>query len=353
MSRGRLLRHTTSRYGDPSDEEYDSELDGSFDFDNDDNASNSGSDVTSYRSSESDLPNEAVEDNGWVHVNPVDASLPDTRHSADIPFIEEPAGLRPGTDGQRPAFASPMDCFKALIDNSVIKHLVDSTNDRAREYLGSNPNRKVNGIKWVNVTEGVMYIFLAFCMIMGIVKLPKISDYWSHDPVFGGPPIFVGRVMSRNKFQNIMKFLRFTRSEEVRDYHKPSHIESFLKLLRQKCKELIFVGLHIAIDESLIAWKGRLLFKQFIKTKRSRYGIKVFFLCPGAPDWQGFSYDFEVYYGKDSSMHEIEAGQTLSKSEQVVLQLMMDLLHAGRHVITDNWYTSVRLANELLRCRTF
>ena len=60
-----------------------------------------------------------------------------------------------------------------------------------------------------------------------------------------------------------------------------THIEPFLDLLRQKCQEHVNPGIHIAIDEALILWKGRLRFRQFIKTKRSRFGIKVFLPVQG------------------------------------------------------------------------
>ena len=36
---------------------------------------------------------------------------------------------------------------------------------------------------------------------------------------------------------------------------------------------------NLCIDESLILFKGRLSFKQYIPSKRSRFGIKLFILC--------------------------------------------------------------------------
>ena len=104
-------------------------------------------------------------------------------------------------------------------------------------------------------------------------------------------------------------------------------------------------------------YKGRLFFKQFIKTKRARFGIKIFFVCPGHPDWQGFSWDFEIYYGAgteysvedDPDLEEDDPrGSELTKSEAIVVYLMQGLLGQDRHVIVDNWYASLRLAIYLL-----
>lgn len=36
---------------------------------------------------------------------------------------------------------------------------------------------------------------------------------------------------------------------------------------------------QLAVDESLMMWKDRLLFRQYIPMKRARFGIKFFCLC--------------------------------------------------------------------------
>ena len=125
-----------------------------------------------------------------------------------------------------------------------------------------------------------------------------------------------------------------------------------MDLLEEKSTTLIDPGLNIAIDEALILWKGKLLFKQFIRTKRSRFGIKVFFTCPGDTKWQGYCYKFKIYYGKEAEYNVPEAGAELSKSEVIVIDMMSGLLDCGRHVVTDNWYSSLRLARALLAKKT-
>ena len=47
-----------------------------------------------------------------------------------------------------------------------------------------------------------------------------------------------------------------------------------------------------------------------------------------------------------------EAGAELSKSEVIVIDMMSGLLDCGRHVVTDNWYSSLRLARALLEKNT-
>ena len=123
--------------------------------------------------------------------------------------------------------------------------------------------------------------------------------------------------------------------------------EPFLDLLRHRSQSLMRPSRHIAIDEALILWKGRLGFRQFIKIKRARFGIKVFVLCPTGKGWDGYSWNFEVYYGKGNYKNQDPAASNLSVSEDIVVHLMKDLLDHGCHVVTDNWYTSIRLSDYL------
>ena len=79
-----LERHHHTYYGDATDGSgYDSELDGSYVPGED--ASNSSSDISNYRSSESDQPNEPLLSEGWQHVTAIDDVL-DTHGQPDIPF---------------------------------------------------------------------------------------------------------------------------------------------------------------------------------------------------------------------------------------------------------------------------
>lgn len=86
---------------------------------------------------------------------------------------------------------------------------------------------------------------------------------------------------------------------------------------------------NLCIDESVILFDGRLLFRQYLKNKRHRYGIKIFKLCV---------YDgFRTYAGK-------EAIPELEVSTNIFLEMTQQYLNFGRTIYTNNWYTSVKLA---------
>ena len=148
-----------------------------------------------------------------------------------------------------------------LFDPVVVQHIVDCTNDRADVVLGDDTDHKTNGLKWTAVDVPTMYVFFALVIIMGVIKIPCVAWYWNHAPSFGGPKLFCKHVMSRNKYMNIMKFLRLSHVSDVIKANPRTRIEPFLDLLRSRCKKMLKPGEHITIDEALILWKSRLLFK--------------------------------------------------------------------------------------------
>lgn len=93
----------------------------------------------------------------------------------------------------------------------------------------------------------------------------------------------------------------------------------------------------IAVDETMVAYRGRLNFKQYIPGKAHKYGVKLFKLC----GVNGYTYNIEIYAGKDQT-----DGSGLGC--RVVVDFSSIYLNSGRTIITDNFYTSLNLANELL-----
>ncbi|CAL4067933.1 unnamed protein product, partial [Meganyctiphanes norvegica] len=110
--------------------------------------------------------------------------------------------------------------------------------------------------------------------------LPGIRNYWEHGPLLGGSKVFCAKVMSRNRFMSIQKFLRFSDPGEVNKKNPQTRIEPFLDLLRERCQMVLHPGSEVTVDESLLLWKGLLKFKQCNRSKRARFGIKVYFNCP-------------------------------------------------------------------------
>ena len=124
--------------------------------------------------------------------------------------------------------------------------------------------------------------------------------------------------------------------------------------LAAKFQELFTPSANISIDEFLLLFKGRLVWRQYIPLKRSRFGIKIYALCDSET---GYTYQFRVYTGAADPATDITNDlppdcQTMLSSEQIVIWLMEPLLNKGYNLYTDNYYTSVPLSMYLLSQQT-
>lgn len=91
----------------------------------------------------------------------------------------------------------------------------------------------------------------------------------------------------------------------------------------------------------MIPFRGRLSFRQYDKSKRHKYGIKLFKVCTNP----GYTIKIQIYSGKNVDT----VNNTPTK---IVLSLCDELLNKGHTIATDNWYTSMELAYELLNKET-
>uniref|UniRef100_A0A1A9V034 DDE_Tnp_1_7 domain-containing protein n=1 Tax=Glossina austeni TaxID=7395 RepID=A0A1A9V034_GLOAU len=89
--------------------------------------------------------------------------------------------------------------------------------------------------------------------------------------------------------------------------------------------------------------RGRLSFRQFIKSKKNKYGIKFYELC--AHD--GYALNLDIYKGKVT-----QEMYSLSVVDSVVMRLMEPYLLKGHSLLMDNYYNSVGLSNRLLTFKT-
>lgn len=121
-------------------------------------------------------------------------------------------------------------------------------------------------------------------------------------------------------------------------------IRYIVEQLRTSFKSAFYPFEKLCIDESLLKFKGRYYFKQFVPSKRSRFGIKSFVLC----DIQtGYIQDLLVYSGANMIISEDIPSKSIGKSGQIVMTLLKPYFGRGHTLVVDNWYSSPSLFLEL------
>lgn len=107
-----------------------------------------------------------------------------------------------------------------------------------------------------------------------------------------------------------------------------------------QCWENYIPETNITIDEQLLTLRSRCNFKMYIPKKPSKYGLKIEMMC-NSGTW--YMIDAMPYLGKGTNTGGI------SLSEYVVKELTRSIHGTNRNVNTDNWFTFVSLAKQMLQ----
>ena len=182
---------------------------------------------------------------------------------------------------------TPYGYFSLFVTDAVLSIIVEETNRNAQQYISSHRIRRHSRLsKWKDTDMEETKKFLGLVMYMGLVKYPSISDYWSGDPIFANE--FCIGVMSRNRFQLLLRFLHFEDNENPNcESAKLYKIERIRHEIINNFEEAQDPGEDIVIDETIIPFRGRLGFRQYIPGKTHKYGIKLFKLT----DPSGYTYN--------------------------------------------------------------
>lgn len=275
--------------------------------------------------------------------------------------------VKPPSIAKRNQKYSPLTAFLEYFSPDVFRLIVNMTNKnyhrkrRLREEARGvkSSDKKSHNAEWKDTTVPEMKIFIGLLIAMGLDRRPELSMYWRTTcPVMRLPGF--AAVMTSRRFSLIHRHLHFSEPEEITS-EKPStstsqppvtdklwKIRTFLELIRQNCLRKYNVGRELAIDESMIPFKGRISFRQFIPSKRTRYGIKVWALAESDTSYLA---NFQIYVGGEPTVLNEECAYGLSTA--IVLRLMEPYKGNGHHLYMDNFYTSVQLLELLQRDGTY
>ena len=70
-------------------------------------------------------------------------------------------------------------------------------------------------------------------------------------------------------------------------------IRTLFDTQNEACAKFYNPSEHLSVDEVLVKFKGRVIFRQYVPKKRKCFGIKIYKLC----DESGYTYDMRVYLG--------------------------------------------------------
>ena len=273
----------------------------------------------------------------------VDLPMPPT-FPTPPPANVEPCTSIPGPSQPLPFDASAFDFFSQFFTEEIFHLMAQETNRYAEQ-------RQVSAGKtdkyWKPVTVADIKVYLAINVLMGIHSLPEYSMYWSTDDrlrVSG-----IADVMGKNRYEKVHQYFHLSDSTLAVPRGQPGYdplykVRHLINHFRTTSKSLYTPCTALSIDEAMIAYTGRLQFKQYIKAKPTPWGIKVW--CIADPS-NGYMLDVDVYTGKSTTPMPDGLGH------HVVMKMAEDYLDKHHQLYFDNYFASVKLAEDLLQRSTY
>ena len=205
----------------------------------------------------------------------------------------------------------------------------------------------------LDLTTDEFEAFLGTIIALGVYATPRLELVFS-DSKWCLP--YVRDVFPRDRWKLINSHIHLVDNTQTRPANgEPGHdklwkVRWFIDGFLERCKKLCTVGEFLALDEAMVAFKGRLAFKQYNPMKPTKWGIKLFVV---ACSITGFVHNFVVYTGKSQSAVD----ESQSATWNTVMQLLTPYFGHWRRVFFDNYYTSFALilsllANKMYACGT-
>ncbi|CAD1472353.1 unnamed protein product [Heterotrigona itama] len=252
-------------------------------------------------------------------------------------YTETP-GIKVATLCQLGRNKRELDVFNIIFDNAFWENIVTETNRYAEQIINNKNKRRKIDDTWFPVDRDEIKVYFSLCIIIAQVKKPTVQMNWSRRAVVE-TPIF-RKTMPLKRFLQITRCLHFANNDTSDNTDKLRTMKPVTNFFNQKFKEVYTMEEGIAIDESLMKFKGHMS-KQFNPSK-SRLGVKFCKLCESE---SGYCYDFKIYTGSD----QINLNDSASQS---VMELLQPVLHRGHTLYLGDWYSSPELFATLVNSET-
>lgn len=214
-----------------------------------------------------------------------------------------------------------------------------------KEFLriGGAPRSRIS--TWKPTDKDEILTFLGLIIHTGTIKINRLNDYWKKHHLFD--MTCFSNYMGRDRFLLLLRCFHFT--PNIGDHDQEQHLDRLYKVrplidyFNNKMNSIYYPKKELSLDESMVLWRGRLVFRQFIHNKRHKYGIQLYMLTEAG----GLTLKFAVYTGVLDDM----GGK--GHAANVVLHLMAEKLNNGHSLYMDNFYNSFDLATKLIQQNTY
>jgi hypothetical protein len=147
--------------------------------------------------------------------------------------------------------------------------VVRETNRYAEQYFRTHKlSKRSKNLQQQPTTNEEMRKFLGIVIEMGLVQMPKVSCM--------DQKLFKVQYQETN-LNYFSSSLDFSSNEKLdTSQDRLAKLNPLLILLKARFKSVSMPGSVVTIDETMIPWRGRLSFRQYISGKAHKYSAKMY-----------------------------------------------------------------------------
>jgi hypothetical protein len=224
--------------------------------------------------------------------------------------------------------------FSLFFTDDMLLDVVNFTNDKIdKEYIG---------VEHVCLLE--VKSFIGLLLLFGVTKKRNvdINEIWCETSVHHSA--YASAAMPRDRFKLISAMIRFDKEDNRKTLEltepKFFKMHEIFERFRVNLKTSFIPGINTCVDETLYPYRGHCSFRQYMKSKPAKYGLKYNSVVDVDTS---YCWDVMPYTGKP----EKSAKNAKNVGETVVTDLVSPFYGSNRIVTMDNFFTSVNLARKL------
>lgn len=206
----------------------------------------------------------------------------------------------------------------------------------------------------IPLTAQELRAYFGMLVLMSANPMHQVRLYWSSDSLFYVKEI--AAVMTHKRFQQITNNLHLNDNMQMpkkgsKEYDHCFKVRPLINMINENFHNEYKPSSRLAVDESMILFKGRSSMKQYMPMKpKIKHGYKVWCIADSST---GYLCKFKIYQGKQQ-----ERPNNRTLGEHVVLSLSEGIVTPGDQLFFDNFFSSTTLLQQLhdkfiLACGTY
>jgi len=132
--------------------------------------------------------------------------------------------------------------------------------------------------KWEALSLEKLKGFIGVLILIPMVQKPRFHDYWSENALTGTPGL--RQIFFWDEFYSIKKNIRFHDGENFNNADPFYRFRPLFSEILDNTNELYKPPKLLALDESMVKFDGRSVYKVYMPQKPIKYGFKIYSVVP-------------------------------------------------------------------------